>query len=691
MGLLLFVLAACMPVSPPDPPQLLPVSPTPDSSTLGFADPLHASFAAGDALDNDTIDLYGMTAPPFPENLDWFNSKPLTMEQLRGKIVLLDFWTFGCVNCQHNFPYLEQLQAAYPEELVVIGVHAGKFAHERNTENIRNVIMEYGLTHPVVNDHRWELYDLWDIQGWPTLILIDPNGFAADRYLGEGFYGPFNSLIRQLISSFDARGKLDRTPLEDLRNNRPQPLPTFFSYPSAILLDPDRDRLFVADTGHHRIIVQRLSDAVVTRIYGTGQATFQDGIAADAGFNRPTGMALDEAGRNLYIADSGNHAVRRIDLDTQRVSTVAGTGEQARYGHPYGGQAPEVDLSTPLDLALVNTSLFIAMSGTHQIWHMNLDTGAIFPLIGSQIEGIEDGAWSQAQLAQPSGLALSEEALLYFVDSESSTVRMTDVSNLSAEGKVITLAGGTGSLRDYGNADGAGLEARFQHPLGLVLAGADLYIADTYNHRIRSLDLETWQTSTLAGTEAGWQDGTSPLLYSPRDVDIWEDQLYIADSNNHVIRVQELETGMMRTLVPQGLLALSSGWDLAGTADTVTILPEQYVQAGPGTIELHISFPSGYKVNPEAPFSLTWKQEGEVVTLPSDANRVAVNPQFPLQLDVIFRSGRGTLQAELAIFYCESVKESICLIEETQLVVPLVVGDDGDQVVHLQQTVILPQ
>lgn len=691
LGLLPILLAACMPTSPS--PSLPPAtaSPTPESSTLGFADPLHATFAAGDALDNETIDMYGMSAPPFPEDLDWFNSAPLTMEQLRGKIVLLDFWTFGCVNCQHNFPYLAQLQAAYPEELVVIGVHSGKFAHERNTENIRNVIREYGLTHPVVNDHHWELYDQWDVLGWPTLILIDPNGFAADRHLGEGFYGPFNSLIRQLIASFDGRDRLDRTSLAGLADQPATPLPTLLAYPSAILLDPDRDRLFIADTGHHRIVVQRLSDAVITRIYGSGHAAFQDGTALRAAFNRPAGMALDATGKNLYVADSGNHAVRRIDLDTQRVSTLVGTGQQVPYGPTYGGQAPDVELSTPLDLALTATSLFIAMSGTHQIWHMDLDTGTVLPLIGSQIEGIVDGPWSQAQLAQPSGLALAPTGQLYFVDSESSTVRMTDVSNLSVEGQVVTLAGGTGSLRDYGSTDGTGLAARFQHPLGLTLADASLYVADTYNHRIRTLDLATRETSTLLGDEAGWRDGAHPLLYSPRDVAVWGDQLYIADSNNHVIRIQDRATGEMRTLVPRGLLALAPGQIVPGTADTGTILAEQQVQAGPGTVVIDIAFPAGYKVNPEAPFSMTWQQEGDIVTLPADADRVEANPQFPLQLDVVFRPGRGVLQADLAIFYCEAIRESLCLIAETQLVVPLAVGHEGTQVVRLQQAIIPPK
>ncbi len=685
-GLSLMTLAACMPVpSASIPPVTL--TPTPEASRLGFADPLHASFAAGDALDNDAVDMYGMTAPPFPEDLDWFNSEPLVMEQLRGKIVLLDFWTFGCVNCQHNFPYLEQMQAAYPEELVVIGVHAGKFAHERNTENIRNAIREYGLTYPVVNDHYWELYDLWDIQGWPTLILIDPNGFAADRYLGEGFYGPFNSLIRQLLATFDDRGKLDRTPLIPQAGRREASLPTPFSYPSAILLDPDQDRLFVADTGHHRIVVQRLSDAVVTRIYGSGQAALQDGTALRATFNRPVGMALDATGQHLYVADSGNHAIRRIDLDTQTVSTLVGTGRQARYGHPYGGQAPDVDLSTPLDLALAGTSLFIAMSGTHQIWHMDLASGQVLPLIGSQAEGIVDGTWAQARLAQPSGLALTAAGQLYFVDSESSTVRMTDVSQLSAAGQVVTLAGGTGSLRDYGSTDGIGLVARFQHPLGLALADDRLYVADTYNHRIRLLDLATRETSTLLGSEAGWQDGTQSLLYSPRDVAVGDDQLYVADSNNHIIRVHDLVTGETRTLVPKLLFAPSPP---GAQPDAATVLSARHVQAGPGKIEIDIAFPAGYKVNPEAPFSMTWQQQGDVVTLPPDADRTEVNPQFPLQLDVVFRPGQGSLQADLAVFYCEAVRERLCLIAEMQLEVPLIVGDEGEQVVRLQSAITLP-
>ncbi|RME60181.1 MAG: hypothetical protein D6790_09720, partial [Caldilineae bacterium] len=305
--LILFLLAGCSggtaPATRPLPtriPLLPTLTPTPRAGALGGAGESLTTFGMGaggsergaavSAASGEQVDLYAMEAPEFPPDLEWLNTEqPLSLAQLRGKIVLLDFWTYGCVNCLHNIPYLKQLEARYPDELVVIGVHSAKFATEGQTENIRQVILRYGLEHPVVNDKDLRVWHRWNVKAWPTLVLIDPAGNLAGLHVGENFYGPFNTLIRQLIDAFDARGLLDRTPLRFRleREGLPQ---TILSFPGKVLADARGNRLFIADTNHNRIVIADRQSGEVLALAGSGADGFADGDYATAAFAWPQGM-----------------------------------------------------------------------------------------------------------------------------------------------------------------------------------------------------------------------------------------------------------------------------------------------------------------------------------------------------------------------------------------------------------------
>ncbi|MBM4463781.1 MAG: redoxin domain-containing protein [Chloroflexi bacterium] len=489
-------------------------------------------------------------APEFPLGLDWLNTdRPLTWGELRGKVVIIDFWTYGCINCMHVIPDLKRLEADFPDELVVIGVHSAKFENERDTENIRHIVLRYGLKHPIVNDRDFLVWRAWDVHAWPTVFIIDPAGNVVGRHSGEGVYMLFKPIIGRLVRDFEARGLLDRTPLQ-LQMEKAASRGVL-SFPGKVLADDKGRRLFVADTNHHRIIVADIASGKVLKVIGSGQPGFKNGDFRRSSLDHPQGMALEEDGRILYIADTGNHAVRRADVLAGEMTTLVGVGFQSSDYPPRGGTAPEVALNSPWDVWLDGGQLYIAMAGAHQIWVMDTKSMDVHPFAGSGREGTRDGALNVAELAQPSDLTGDSQGRLYFADSEGSSIRRVDTQG--GKGEVTTLVGSGASLFDYGDVDGISSQARLQHPLGVVHYKGALYVADTYNHKIKRLDPRTREIRTTLGGQGGWRDGTDPLFYEPGGIDAASDKLYIADTNNHCIRVVDLAARQTSTLLLEGI------------------------------------------------------------------------------------------------------------------------------------------
>jgi DNA-binding beta-propeller fold protein YncE len=627
-------------------------------------------------------------APEFPAGLDWLNTdRPLTLEQLKGKVVVLDFWTYGCINCMHVIPDLKRLEEEYPNELVVIGVHSAKFENEGDTDNIRQVILRYELEHPVVNDHQFEVWRTWGAQAWPTLVLIDPAGNVVGGHSGEGIYPLFKPVIESLVQEFDANGILDRTPL-DLKLEKEGLPETVLSFPGKVLADGAGGRLFIADTNHNRVVVAELNSGEVLSVIGAGEYGFEDGDFGTAAFAHPQGMTLSPDGKTLYVADTENHAIRRVDLEAEKVSTLAGTGLQSRQYPPIGGQAPDIALNSVWDLELDGQRLYIAMAGTHQLWVMDLESGFIGPFAGNAREGTQDGLLAEAELAQPSGLSLDGQGRLYFTDPEASTIRWAEIGTTDAQ--VGTLVGSGASLFDFGDVDGVGNQARLQHALGVVYYEGTVYVADTYNSKIKRVDPESREIETLLGSEHGWRDGPDPLFYEPGGIDAAGGKLYVADTNNHAVRIVDLQTKDTSTLVLRGIERFMPSADEEDFGGKIVQLEPAQIATGPGKVVLDLKMPEGYKVNELAPSSMTWMVEDGVVLLPPDANRSVVAPQFPMELDVTFKEGRGVLTADLTIFYCEAETESICLVEQVRLEAPLVVETDGDHVLELAHVIELP-
>jgi hypothetical protein len=441
---------------------------------------------------------------------------------------------------------LRELERSYPDELVVVGVHSGKYLAERMTDNIRQAALRLDVTHPVVNDRFFRTWRAYAVSAWPTVLLIDPEGYVVDTHPGEIDVDAYRPLLVKVIDEFAKRGTLKRQTVHFEPEAAAEPARPL-SFPSKALTDGQR--LFIADTGHNRIVVVALgkdgSPASVEAIIGRGDAELDDGDYQGAAFHHPQGIAL--LGDTLYVADTENHAIRAVNLKDRQVTTAAGNGEQAR-GSRMAGFGPNVLLSSPWDVAIHGRGLYVAMAGTHQIWRLDLATSEIRPYAGTGAEEIVDGPRTTAALAQTSGLSVNEN-VLYFADAESQAIRTVDLP----PGNQVRTILGTG-LFDFGDVDGAGDTVRLQHPQGLVWHEGLVYVADTYNNKIKTVDPQTRVAATFLGTgEAGSRDGKDPTFWEPGGVCVADGKLYVVDTNNHAIRVVDLKSKETTTLQIEGL------------------------------------------------------------------------------------------------------------------------------------------
>ena len=480
-------------------------------------------------------------APDFAPAGDWFNvPAPLTLAALRGKVVLLDFWTYGCINCMHILPGLRRLEEKYRDELVVIGVHSAKFANERKSENIRRILVRYDIDHPVVSDADFAIWNAYGARAWPTLVLIDPEGYVVATASGEGHLEQLDRAIAAVIQVFEERQLMDRRPIAQ-SPERERLKTSALAFPGKVLADESGSRLFIADSNHHRVLIASMTGTILD-VAGNGAAGWVDGGFDHATFYRPQGLALE--GDVLYVADTENHVIRSLDLKAKRVTTIAGTGRMGAWGGR-GGAMRETPLNSPWDLVVRERLLFVAMAGTHQIWLVDLERRQALPYAGSGREARIDGPVDEAAFAQPSGLAIADSTL-FVADSESNIIRSIE---LPPTNRVRTIAGG--DLFDFGDRDGKGDAVRLQHPLGLTRAGGVLFIADTYNHKIKTLNPATGDVRTFAGSGIeGHDDGpaAAATFYEPGGVSATSNALFVADTNNHAIRRVTLTDGRVDTL-----------------------------------------------------------------------------------------------------------------------------------------------
>lgn len=605
----------------------------------------------------------------------WLNTGgvELDLEDLRGKIVLLDFWTFCCVNCLHVLDELRPLEEKWSQELVVVGVHSPKFEFEKDPEALADNIERYEVTHPVLDDPELRTWSEYGARAWPTLMVLDTHGRIAGNLSGEGHAANLDALIERLVAEGEADGSLRRGPAPTVLTER---TPQTLRYPSKIAALPD-GRLVVSDAGQHRLVVFHADGLTVDEVIGEGVRGHRDGEADQVRFAEPNGVLVlpeevaAEAGYDLLVADTANHLLRGVRLGQDRllrartateVVTVAGSGGQWMQGRPLPrgeGDPRTFDLSTPWDLTwsgVLNRAV-ITMAGIHQMWMFDPVTQGLAVLAGTTQEGLVDGPVVGSWWAQPSGVDEMADGRLVIADSETSAVRVLDPRAM----RVSTLVGE--GLFDYGHVDGAAATARLQHPLGVtVLPDGRIAVADTYNGAIRVID------------EHGAEDGTATVVTVATDLREPSDAL-VGPPVDGIGQLIVVESGTHRlTWVPVAKAA-------ERVIDEGTQRSERPVtEVGPGPLRIRVLFtpPEGHKLDD----SMGPSTQVSITTSPASMVRAGAGTRTELErvLELDPSITEGVLHVNARAASCDAdpaVEFPACHMHQQDWGVPIRVVEGG--------------
>lgn len=637
--------------------------------------------------------------------MEWFNvTEGLSVYQhLIGKIIFLDFFTYCCINCMHILPDLDVLEKQFSvvDGLVVVGVHSAKFSNEHDSNRLLSAIQRYNITHPVVNDMTLSTWHNLGISCWPTVVMIGPMGKPLAVFVGEGHRKEMLLYANVALTYFKSLNQISNNnlPLQPTKHLLSTGRKESLLFPSKLEVcqSEQGQSLVIADTGNNRILVTDITENV-EYIIGGSDSGFRDGDFENAIFNAPQGVCV--FGTFIYVADTENHAIRKIDLIKRTVTTVAGTGSQ---GHDYVGGKLWKDqvLSSPWDLAIYNYEygkntvpvLLIAIAGTHQIWALFLEdtiwwknreykAGACAAIVGSGREENRNNAYPHtAGLAQPSGLVVVQEnKVAFFADSESSAVRCIDLKN----GRVSAVCGANknpSDLHDFGDSDGAQYTAKLQHPLGITWHPKEnvIYVADTYNHKIKRIDARTGNCETMYGggkpNEEFSFDEPSGIAFSPNG-----DLLYVADTNNHVVKVIDTRNETISTL-PINIPMI----EFDNVSRNAYIFDTRISEKGG---ELNVTFTVTFhdndlKLNPDAP--QRW-----IVNLPKGSTWTARaksgDLSSPVLINVTEGSGIHEVHMILDIIACKTFE---CIPKKLSIVYRICQKTDASDVVTEQRRLVV--
>lgn len=637
----------------------------------------------------------------FPKGLEWFNvSEGLSLTQhLKGKIVLLDFFTYCCINCMHVLAELEEVEKkiSMKDGLVVIGIHSAKFKNERSSKNVLSAVQRCNIEHPVINDVTLKMWNNMGITCWPSLVMLGPSGQPLAVFVGEDHKDEILLYAKVMIAYFKSLNQISNhsLPLKPAYHLLPSSKNGLL-FPGKLTILPSEQgiKLIISDSGNNRIVIATEHGKVEHIIGGCNQG-FKDGDFKNARFNSPQGVCV--LNNTIYVADNNNHAIRKINLTEKNVSTIAGTGLQGddRQGGKCGTNQV---LSSPWDVAIYHHEykdsrvpiLLIAIAGTHQIWALFLEdtiwwkemkytAGTCVAIVGSGREENRNNSYPHAAgLAQPSGIAVVQEYKTAFLaDSESSAIRRLHLDN----GQVSAVCGGDknpANLHSFGDVDGKKYSAKLQHPLGVAwdYKNKRIYIADTYNHKIKTVDTTTGYCKTLFG--AGKPDHTfffnepSGLAASPDD-----NILYVADTNNHALKIIDLKNEKISTMAITFERDSNENIDNEFTFDTSI-----NTNGGELNILFNIVFSNNLKLNVDAP------QEWHV-SLPVNtwtANSLRGKLSTPVSMKLPPDEAQNQLRVTLNIMACTvdiclPLKLSVLFNVHRRTDAPIIVTEEKELVV----------
>ncbi|WP_101926966.1 MULTISPECIES: thioredoxin-like domain-containing protein [Luteimonas] len=463
-------------------------------------------------------------APEFPASLEWLNlSDPLRMAQLRGKVCALAFVNLGSAWSQQRLADLGYLRVRHRERLNVVAIHVPRFDADRDARRSAKRAHRQQYEFPVAHDADWTLWQQYGIEAWPTVVLLDGHGHIRERIVGEGGIRDLDARVAALAGELTPQ--LINTDPVRLRRSGEPPLPLRF--PAGLALAGNF--LYIADSGHHRVLECDAGGRVL-RQFGSGSPGFIDGPMELAALTRPHGLYVDRD--VLYVADTGNHAVRRIELRSGDISTVCGAGRPGVTQEGPIADPRNIALDQPRSVVLDGDKLFIATAGDNRIWKLDLGNSTVSLLAGNGTLGVNDGPANSASFAEPVALACVQQTV-YVCDAAGSAIRSVHART----GQVSTLLGV--DTWQFGMVDGPRTEARLQQPQAIALDPASpvLWIADSGNDALRRLRLGGGEVTTFE---------LSQRLHAPGGLAVSADAVWIADTDAHAVLRLDPVSGVVR-------------------------------------------------------------------------------------------------------------------------------------------------
>jgi thiol-disulfide isomerase/thioredoxin len=592
----------------------------------------------------------------------WLNaSRELKSSDLKNRIILLDFWSYSCVSCIQAIPEIAELEQKFGSKITVIGVHSGKFENEKDPAAIRKAISKYNIEHLVVNDSDLKIWNNFEIKALPSFVLINPRGRVFKTYEGKSSLSQVESGISKLISKYKFQLNRDPMPLlsrefSDIGNvlSFPSKLEyaAKFSYKSRNL-----PAIFIANSGKNNIVASSISGEIILKI-GAGQKGFEDGDFDSALFNNPKGLIYNSG--KLYVADFGNNALREIDFEKGKVTTLIGSGVRGDFIDKdlKSVEAKNVNLSAPYDIEFFTKNgqknIAIANSGTHQILAYNLKDKTVSVIAGNGSKGSKDGKYPENSLAQPSDMSVFGKKI-YFVDAASSSLRVVEDS-----GEVKTLIGG--NLEKAGHVNGNKESALMQHPSGILVDDLGVYISDSFNHVIRKYNFSSKKLSDFTGSKN--RENLINSFDEPEGIVAVLNKFYVADSNNNRIVVIDRETLKASLLDVMPPLKLQKEGFLQYLPNLQE--SEDYIVKADSEISLKIDLKKGWKINNSGPSFinlLELTKSGREANLISNFDWQEVGDK-KITLPKLLKEKSYVIQG--SIYYCEDKKNALCYIKSYQ-------------------------